>query len=229
MKKYFLTGLMTLLPLAVTIAIAIFIIDFLTQPFLGVVQNFLSHYPYLQKGFLFLNSEQVLRIGSQFLILIVLFFFTIFLGFITRWFLFKSLLKCGDFILHRIPIINKLYKTMQEVIQTIFTAQNNTFKKVVIVEFPYKDVFCIGLLSRESPDICNKATNNNLVSVFVPTTPNPTSGYLVLYAKEDMQEIDMTVEEAVKFIVSCGVISPNHDKHNEEKSTFHNPEPDVST
>lgn len=208
MKKYFVTGLIFLLPLALTTAIVIFIVNFLTQPFVGFVENLLKSYQIHSQGFIFLNGDQILRYGSQILILISLFLFTVVLGLITRWFFINYLIKLSDYVLHRIPFINKLYKTSQDIIRTLFLSQTNSFKQVVMVPFPAKNNFCIGLVTREAPPICQEAAGADLVSVFVPTTPNPTSGYLLMFEKKDLHYLDMKTEDAIKFIISCGVIYP---------------------
>lgn len=210
MKKYFITGLVILLPLAVTIAIVIFVVNFLTQPFIGLVSNFLSEINYINRDFLFLKPEQVIRYGSQLLILICLFLFTLFLGMLARWFFIKSIISLSDKILHRIPIVNKVYKTTQEIIKTILVTDKSSFKQVVMVPFPHSTTYVIGLISRESPQACSQGANADLVSVLVPTTPNPTTGFLLMYDKSKIIHLDMTPEQAIKYIVSCGVITPEH-------------------
>jgi uncharacterized membrane protein len=207
-KKYFVTGLVILLPLAVTIAIIGFVVNFLTKPFIDMVREPLSHFDFMQHGFLFLTPEQALNYGSKFLILIFLFFFTVGLGMVTRWFFIKSLLKVSDRILHRIPVVNTVYKTTQDIIKTLFVTDKKSFKQVVMVPFPRPGVYVIGLVARDAPVTCSSAVNQDLISVLVPTTPNPTTGFLLLYKKEDLIFIDMRPEDAIKFVVSCGVIVP---------------------
>ncbi len=213
MKKYFITGLVILLPLAVTIGIIIFIVNFLTRPFIEAASNFLSHFPLLQKGFLFLNSEQLVRYGSKILILMMLFGVTILLGMITRWFFIKGLLNLGDRLLHRIPLVNTVYKTTQDIIKTLFVSDKNSFKQVVMVQFPRKDVYALGLIARESPPVCSRGIGHDLISVLIPTTPNPTTGFLLMFKKEDLIYIDMKPEDAIKYVVSCGVIIPGETAH----------------
>lgn len=209
MKKYFITGLVILLPLTVTIAVVVFILNFLTKPFMGLVMNILSKTEISRLNFGILSSEQVIKYGSQIIILICMFLLLIAVGFITRWFLFNALIKLSDKILHKIPIINKVYKTSQEIIKTLFISDKNSFKQVVLVPFPLEGSYSVGLVSRDSPKICKETLNSNdLISVFVPTTPNPTTGFLLMFKKEDLIYIDMKTEDAIKYIVSCGVIVP---------------------
>lgn len=209
MKKYFITGLVILLPLVITIAVAIFLINFLTQPFIGFVTAIFTKLHIINQGFLFLTPEQLLVYGSKIIILILLFLLTVALGMITRWFLIHSLFRLGDRILHRIPIIKTVYKTTQDIIKTLFVSDKNTFKQVVMVPFPRPEVYVIGLISRESPKMCSDAAKESLISVFVPTTPNPTTGFLLMFKKSDLIYIDMKPEDAIKYIVSCGVIIPD--------------------
>ena len=212
MKKYFVTGLIILLPLTVTIAIIIFIVNFLTKPFIGFVMKYLAETKIKDLGFFILSQEQVIKYGSQIIILIALFFLTLLLGYIARWFFVKTLISISDKILHKIPIVNKVYKTTQEIIKTLFVTDKKSFKKVVLVPFPKSNTYGIGLVSRESPKTCSKIQKKDLVSVFIPTTPNPTSGFLLMFEKKDLIFLDMKTEEAIKYIVSCGVVVPKRRK-----------------
>ncbi|MCY3974050.1 MAG: DUF502 domain-containing protein [Simkaniaceae bacterium] len=208
MKKYFITGLVILLPLAVTILIVVFIVNFLTKPFIGFVSGVLTKLSILNKGFLFLSPDRALLYGSKLLILVCLFLVTLLLGMIARWFFFKTLLSLSDRVLHRIPLINTVYKTTQEIIKTIFVTDKNSFKQVVMVPFPKKDSYAMGLVSRESPKVCCERAGTPLVSVLIPTTPNPTTGFLLMYPESELIRLDLTPETAIKYIVSCGVITP---------------------
>jgi uncharacterized membrane protein len=208
MKKHFITGLVILLPLVVTIAVVIFLVNFLTQPFIGMVSPILAKLHIINRGFLFLKPEQLMQYSAKLIILILLFLFTVGLGMITRWFLINALFRIGDRILQRIPIVNTVYKTTQDIIRTLLASDKKSFQQVVMVPFPRPDVFVLGLISRESPKLCSEAAGQDLVSVLVPTTPNPTTGFLLMYKREDLIIIDMKPEAAIKYIVSCGVIVP---------------------
>jgi uncharacterized membrane protein len=208
MRKYFITGLVFLLPLVVTIAVLIWLVNLLTKPFIGIVSALLTKLGVIGKGFLFLSPEQVLRTSSQLIILILLFLFTVLLGVITRWFFVHYIFKIGDRLLSRIPVVNTVYKTTQDIIKTLFVSDKNTFKQVVMVPFPREDVYVLGLIVRESPEQCSKAADQDLTSVLVPTTPNPTTGFLLMIKRSDLIFVDLKPEEAIKYIVSCGVIVP---------------------
>lgn len=202
-KKHFITGLVILLPLAVTAALVFFIINFLTNPFVGVIETFLEKYPWYQRFY------APIHFGFQISMLFALFFFTAMLGFLARIVVFKSFLKVYDYILHRIPVIKTVYKASQQVIKTILGSSSQSFKQVVMVKFPTEGSYSLGLISSQAPLACTKTSGSGaggLVTVFVPTTPNPTSGFLMMYPVEDVIYIDMKVEDAFKYIISCGVI-----------------------
>ncbi|KPK33344.1 MAG: hypothetical protein AMS24_01410 [Chlamydiae bacterium SM23_39] len=212
MKKYFLAGLIILLPLTITIFAITFIVNFLTKPFMGMVTKYLSKTQISKWGLPLLTPEQIVKYGSQLIIILGILLFTIFLGYIARLFFIKSLVSLSDKILKKIPLVNKVYKTSQEIINTLFITDKNSFKQVVLVPFPSPNIYGLGLISKESPKTCSEKSNSNLISVFVPTTPNPTSGFLLMYKKEDLLFIDMKTEDAIKYIISCGVVTPKKRK-----------------
>jgi len=203
MKKSFITGIAILLPLALTVVIVIFLVNLLTGPFLGLVQGVMDYYNILPSGFWIFSSEQIKLWLSKVLILVFLLLFTVLLGILTRWFVVHSLIKMGDYILHRIPFVNTLYITFQDVFQTIFHSKTSSFKQVVMLPFPNPDSKTIGLVTREEISV---SEGDKRVAVFVPTTPNPTSGYLLLMQEKDLVYLDLSVEDALKYVISCGVI-----------------------
>jgi len=205
MKKYFITGLIILLPVALTLAIVLFIFNLLTEPFVGIVRNILAHYNLFQSGFLFLSTDQIQQYFSKLIILMLLFFLTVGLGFLARWFFVHYFIRMWEYVLHRIPFIRSVYKTSQDVIKTIFTTETNSFKQVVLVPFPSSETWAIGLVTKENLPPVGKS-QKPLIAVFVPTTPNPTSGFLMLFKEDDLVFLDMKVEDALKYVISCGVI-----------------------
>jgi uncharacterized membrane protein len=175
---------------------------------LGIVKTVFDHYHLFEQGFFLLNAKQIQNLVAKSLILISLFFIVIGLGFIARWFLFKTLIKFAEYIVKRIPLVSSIYKTCQDVIKTIFTSKTQSFKQVVLVRFPHPNTYSIGLITREEiPSLAN-TSHSDAVTVFVPTTPNPTSGFLVMFKPSDLIYLNMKVEDAFKYVISCGVISP---------------------
>lgn len=204
MKRYFLTGLVTLLPLAVTFWIVAFIVNFLTTPFMGVFISFLTSF----STFSVHLPEQAVRIISQLLVLIALFLFTLVLGFVASRLFFNRLLHIGDKLLRKIPLVNKVYKTSKDIIQSLFNRKNQSFKQVVLLTFPQSECYCLGLVSADAPKTCSRSVHEDMVSVFIPTAPNPMTGYLVMRRKTDLIHLNMKSDDAIKYIISCAVIQP---------------------
>jgi uncharacterized membrane protein len=214
MKKYFVTGLIILLPLATTAALVFFIINFFTHPFVGFIEHFLEGYTWFK---IYYRSIHLLL---QITLLFALFFFTVLLGFLARIVVFKSFLSLYDYVLHRIPFIKTVYKGSQQIINTIFGSSSQSFKQVVMVKFPSSGAYSIGFISSSAPSICTKRLNTPLMSVFVPTTPNPTSGFLMMFPEEEVLYLDMKVEDAFKYIISCGVIAESTSLSNPSELVF---------
>lgn len=206
MRKYLLTGLAALLPVAVTIWFVLFVVDFLTRPFMGFVTHFLARFPYWKM------SVPMIRGISQILILVGIFLFLLLLGVVARWFFFNTLLKIGDHILRKTPLINKIYVTIKEIINVLFAPNKTAFNQVVMVSFPYKGCYVLGLVTREAPGTYKEKTTNDMVSVFIPTTPNPMTGFLIATPQSELIELSMKPEAAMKYIVSCGVIQPGENQ-----------------
>lgn len=195
MKRHFITGLVILLPFALTLWLFLFAINLLTNPFVHVVQSYLIDMNIL-------HSEKILYWMARGLILLFLVITTLLLGFVTRWVVIHSFIEIGDNILHRIPLVNRIYRTAKEVVHTVMKPDATTFKQVVMVPFPHPKSRAIGLITSDD-------TNNDqdqMITVFVPATPNPTMGYLVLFSPKQIQKLDLTVEQALKAIVSCGLV-----------------------
>lgn len=208
MKKYFATGLIFLLPLALTIALVMFLVNLLTEPFVGIFRGVLDYFDLLDKNFLFLSSEQLQIVVSKIIILVLLFFLTVGLGAFGRWFFVHYMLILWDYILHRIPLVSSIYKTFQDITKTLFGSQTKSFKQVVLVPYPNPQTWCLGLVTAENMTGLPQSDTENILSVFVPTTPNPTTGFMLMFNQKEVIYLDMKVEEAFKYVVSCGVISP---------------------
>ncbi|MGK5594714.1 MAG: DUF502 domain-containing protein [Parachlamydiaceae bacterium] len=205
MKKYFITGLVILLPLAVTLAVIIFIFNLLTVPFAGALSSILNHYNLLNNGFFIFSGKQLQFFISQVLVLLFMFFFTVLLGMIARWFFVHYLIRFWDYLFHHIPFVNTLYKACKDVINTIFASKTKSFKQVVLVPFPSAESKSFGLITQDNLQWFG-TEKTPLTAVFVPTTPNPTSGFLMMFDPKDIIFVDMKVEDAFKYVISCGVI-----------------------
>jgi len=204
MKKYFITGLILLTPLVLTIIIVMFVINFLTNPFLELVDTLFASFGWLSFDFGLIKGDQVRLLISRILILFSLLGFTVLLGALAQWFVLNWLIKTADSIIHRIPLISSVYTTFQDLFKTIFSTDTSSFKQVVMVPFPGRDSQTIGLITNDKLMIQGF---NGRVAVFVPTTPNPTSGFLLFVNRSDIVYLDLPVEDAVKYVVSCGVVA----------------------
>ncbi len=213
MKKCFFTGLATLLPVAVTIWIFIFFVRFLTRPFMGIMTALLEDLP----KYGIITSKSGIELLSQLFILLSLFILVFCLGFIARRFFFEKLFEIGDRILYRVPLVNKVYKTSKEIIHSLFASQGGSFKQVVLIPFPYRGGYCLGLVSGPSPESCVTPIHQEMESVFIPTAPNPMTGFLVMIPRKEMIYLEMKTEEAMKYVVSCAVIKPDWNQKEEGK------------
>lgn len=206
MKKDFFAGLALLLPIVLTIAIITFIVNLLTRPFLGMVQEVFRHFELLNTSFFFLSSEQLINLIARLLILVSLTIVTLLIGFLTSHFVVQSLLKTTDTLIQRIPLINKIYKALQEVMNTLFSPASTTFSEVVLVPYPYDTTYAIAFVTKDCLPEGSDKDHMDMVSVFLPGTPNPMMGFNLLYRREQVIFIDMKVDDALKFLISCGVV-----------------------
>lgn len=207
MKKYFTTGLAILLPIVFTGMIVGILINFLTKPFLTHTKALLVQWSFFQES-IFFNEAAFLTIISKIVILCALSSAVILIGWLGQWFLIDALFRFGNYILHRLPFVNKIYKACQDIVQTIFSPSSRTFSQVVLVPFPNHHSLSIGLITSHSLNCENIPETEQTFSVFIPGTPNPTVGFMLMLKKEQLIFVDMKVDEAMKFIVSCGVVMP---------------------
>ena len=203
MKRNFLTGFAILLPFALTLWILAFLINLLTHPFLGVVESIIQ----LDVDTLSETTHSLIVFGIKIFILIFLVVFTVLIGFLGQHYFVRRLIHYGDFILHRIPFINTIYKSTQDVVKTLFSEEHTNFSQVVLVPFPHKATRSIGFITKRDQATFMDAQHGSKVSVFVPGTPNPTMGFMLLYDREQLIFTDMSIEEALKFVISCGVMA----------------------
>lgn len=199
MKKYFITGLVILLPIVMTLFIISLLVNILTQPFLGVVQSLLVDL-HLPEAFLTLISKVIVLIFLAAGILLI--------GFLASWVILHYFFKWFDFIIHRIPLVNNIYKSAKDVIHSLFSSSSPSFSQVVFVPFPAQHALCVGLISKESVSIHQNEGSSQVVSVFIPGTPNPTVGFLLMFRRDQLIFTDMKIDEAMKLVISCGVMLP---------------------
>lgn len=208
MKKNFLAGLAILLPVVLTSIIVLFFVNLLTKPFLELTNDFFAKTGLLDKSFLFLSGQQIVSVISRILVLVVLVAATLLIGFLTRHFFAGIFFKAFDQLIHKIPVVNKIYKSLQEVMHTIFKSDKTNFSQVALVPFPQQDTYCIGFITKDSLPEGSDEEHLGLISVYIPGTPNPMMGFNFLYRREQLIFIDMKVDDALKFVISCGIMFP---------------------
>ena len=130
-------------------------------------------------------------------------------GVLARYYIGKKIIDWTDRILMRVPLLNKFYGAIKQV-NDAFAGNKHSFKTVVLVEFPREGMYSIGFLTSEQRDEVQQKTREKVVCVFVPTTPNPTSGFLILVPEEKVTKLDMSVADGIKYIVSLGSLSPEY-------------------
>lgn len=202
MRKYLITGLVILMPVVLTILIIVFLLNFFTTPFVKIVEPFLMQFPIAVPAGLALFISRLLS-----LVLLIAFIFV--LGALVRWFLGKHLIAFADRILYKIPFIRTVYKVSRDVISALFSTDGKkAFKYPVMIPFPHKSIYSLGFQAGEVAKECQEKVETPLVSVFMPTAPHPISGFLFLIPQEDVHQLEMSNEDAFKFLVSCGMIHP---------------------
>ena len=189
LRNYFITGVVVLIPIGFTLYLSKVLIG-LSSKILPENINPNSYLPYEIPGIE---------------ILISLIFITI-VGGLSLSFLGKRILKLIDDLFKRIPFLRTIYSAIVQMTET-FSKKDNDKKSVVLIEYPRKGVWAVGFATKENTGEMAKKTDKKLINVFVPTTPNPTSGFLLMFPIEDVIYLDMTFEEASKFIVSAGTSS----------------------
>ena len=207
-RRYLITGLLAWVPLGVTI----FIIKFFAGYVAGLVNVLPANWqPDRLIGFHIPGLSAIIGI----IVILIVLFIT---GLLASNFFGRYLLGLGDDLLERIPLVRSIYSTVKQISDTMFSKKGKAFRKVVLIRYPHKDSWSLAFLTSDNLGEIEVKAPSRLISVFIPTTPNPTSGFLILVPPEDVIELEMTVDEAFKMIVSLGVIAPPYPRVNQEKA-----------
>ena len=194
-KKYFITGLLIWIPLVITIWVLKLIVDTLDQSLLLLPEQWRT------EGFLGVHIPGLGVILTLVIVLATGVFATNFFG--------AQLVHLWHAILHRIPVVNSIYSSVKQISDTLFSSSGQAFRKALLVEWPRPGMWTIAFLTgTPGGDVVNHLAGD-YVSVYVPTTPNPTGGYFVMLPRKDVIELDMTVDAALKYIISMGVVAPS--------------------
>lgn len=210
MKKYFSSGLIILLPIILTIIIVNMLINFLTHPFLQPTKNLLEQFIFFHHPLFLFHHSLLITFSSKILILFILSGCIILIGLLGKLFLIDIFFQIGDSFLHQLPFVNKIYKACQEVVHSLFSASSKKFSQVVFAPFPNTHNLSLGLVANQTIELKNCGQKEEeLISVFIPGTPNPSVGYILMFKREQLLFVNMKVDDAMKFIVSCGMIMPD--------------------
>lgn len=213
MKKTFLAGLATLLPIVVTLFIVFFVVDLVTAPFVGMIEDMITYYG----GVLAETHHYVLLFVSRVVVLVLFIFLIFLLGFLGRRIFFSWIVSLTDRLMKRIPIVKSIYRISRDITANVFSEKKKSlFKGTVAVPFPHEKTLALGLLSGEPPKEVSDKKEEPLKSIFVPTAPHPISGFLVMYSEHEVRALDIETEDLFKFLLSCGIYRPG-EKKNDEK------------
>ena len=194
LRKWMFAGLLVIVPVAITIWLIEWMLSTLDKTLLILPE---AWHPDKLLGFHIPGFGLILAVIS---LLIV--------GAAASNFLGKKVVVWGDAVLHRIPVVRSIYSSVKQVSDTLFSENGNAFRKAVMIEWPRPGVWTIAFVTGKPNGELLKHLKDDFVSIYVPTTPNPTGGYFVLLKMSDRIELDMSVDEALKYIVSMGVVSP---------------------
>lgn len=194
MRKYFITGLLVLVPLAITLWVLNLIIGTMDQSLLFLPAEWR---PKALIGF------NIPGLGTILTLLII--FFT---GLATHNFIGRQVVALWEAVLTRIPVVNSIYSSVKQVSDTLFSSSGNAFRKALLVEYPRQGSWTIAFLTGVPGGDVKNHLQGDYVSVYIPTTPNPTSGFFLMVPRADTVELNMSVDEALKYIISMGVVAP---------------------
>ncbi len=196
-RAYFFTGILVTAPVAITLYMAykfIIWIDRLVNQILPPQYKFDAILPFTIPG----------------LGLVILVLALILVGMFAAGFLGKFFLRLGEWIVYKVPLISSVYSVLKQIFETFFSAKTQAFSKVVMLEYPRKGIWILGFVSSELKGEVKSKFDQEMLNIFIPTTPNPTSGFLIFVPKKDTIELDMKVEDGIKFVISGGLVEPEN-------------------
>ena len=198
-RSYFLTGVIITAPVGLTFYVAILFIGFVDSRVRNIIPE-KYHY------------DNLLPIEIPGIGLLFVFVLLTFIGFLTAGLIGRFIIKLGERIISRLPIIRSVYGALKQIFESVLASSSKSFREVVLIEYPRKGVWAIGFITGDTKGEVQKATKENMVNVFLPTTPNPTSGFLLFVPRKDVIILDMNVEEGIKMVISGGIVTPKQKK-----------------
>jgi uncharacterized membrane protein len=207
-RASFFTGLLIVLPGVITLAVVKWFFGTVSS-FTDILLFFLPHF--LDPKTIFLNGQS----GPMFwywslLALLVGIAIVSIVGGMTRYYIGKRLIAWADGVMLRVPVLNKIYGTIKQVDEAFTSGKKSSFKTVVLVEYPREGIYSVGFITSEQADEVEQKTGKKCVCIFVPTTPIPTGGFLIIVPEEKVIKLDMSVADGFKYIISLGALAQEH-------------------
>lgn len=213
LRTSFLTGIIVIAPVGLTVWLIWTLIGWVDGFVLPFVPNMYQPENVVNRWILGYDSPAAdgwINIDIRGVGVVVFLLFTLFVGWIAKGLIGKSLIRFAESLVNRMPVVRSIYSGVKQIAETVFAQSERSFEKACLVEYPRRGVWAIGFISTNARgEVLNKAqVSGELLSIFVPTTPNPTSGFLLFFPKEDVIELDMSIEEAAKLVISAGLVYP---------------------
>lgn len=209
-RKNVITGLFIILPVLLSFYVFVVLIKFIINIFqIDRIAEMVLKQLSLENV-----DESWMKAYFIFLVILIIISFIYLIGLFARYLFIRKTLGLVDSILYKIPIFNKIYMTMKQISNAFWGKKATIFKQVVLVQYPRKGLYTLGFLTLKAEGQIQAITHESVCNVFIPTTPNPTSGYLIMVPEEDIMYLDMSVEDGMKLIVSGGAVMPNNVKNN---------------
>ncbi|MFK4784884.1 DUF502 domain-containing protein [Fusobacterium sp. MFO224] len=212
LKSYFYAGSIVILPIFLTVFIINWMINFVvmlsSRSFtVKLLSEFINKF-----GF---SNIREIRYIIYILYIFCIILFIIFVGYITRNILGRKITSLINKIMYRLPIIKHIYSTISQIVNLISSNKNTSYKKAVLIEYPRKGIYSVGFLTSETNPLIEDVIGEKVYNIFVPTSPNPTSGMFVSMKQKDVKILDIKIEDAIKLVISGGVLIPGMENNHE--------------
>jgi uncharacterized membrane protein len=207
LRDSFLTGLVVIAPVGLTIWLIWSVVGWIDGFVLPLVPEAYHPDRMLQD---LLGLDPSVQINVRGLGVVMFLIFTVLVGWIAKGIIGRSLIRFAESLVERTPVVRTIYSGIKQISETIFAKSERSFEKACLIEYPRKGIWALGFISTQAKGEVDAriVPGEEVVSVFVPTTPNPTSGFLLFFPKKDVIELDMSVEEAAKLVISAGLVYP---------------------
>jgi uncharacterized membrane protein len=194
LRRYLVAGLLVWLPLGATFFVIRLLVDWMDQSLLLLPDTY--------------RPEKLLGFNVPGLGVVLSLIILLLTGLVAANLFGRKLVGLWERLLSRIPLVRSVYSAVKQLVETMFADNGNSFRKVVLVEFPRRGLWTLAFLTSEEQGAVQQATGHDVISVYIPTTPNPTGGYFVLVPRNDVREIDLSVDEGLKLLLSMGAVNP---------------------